>query len=161
MLRRQPTRSQGSRDKLPTETSQEPSFNFYLFWFFSPFSLFKSNLFHVRWSHGIPPLPLCPRAHPGWWDRILFSLRGAFCFHDHTNCNKLYKKTLASPKGLAATFFCTGQGQEALSSPPPSSYVSFGLFIFSTRSFRSLFTRCFLRCFFNSGFASCFLQNSR
>lgn len=27
----------------------------------------------------------------------LFFFARRFCFHDHTNCNKLYKKTLASP----------------------------------------------------------------
>lgn len=57
--------------------------------------------------------------------------------------------------------FCMGRGQEALHSSPPPSYMSFSLFIFGTRSFRSLFTSWLLRCCLDPGFASCFLEKQQ
>lgn len=111
MLHRQPTQSQRSGDELSMETSQEPRVSIFIYYFFFSFSLFKSYLFHVRWSHSIPPLPLCPRVRPGRWDGVHFSLRGAFCFHDHTNCNKLYKKTLASPEVWQQPFSARAKGR--------------------------------------------------
>lgn len=101
------TQSPGSWNKLPTEPSQEPRVLIHNIVFF--FLLFKWCLFHVWWSHGpchSCSAPSAPRAV----GRGRFSLRGAFCFHDHTNCNKLYKKTLASPKVWQQPFSVWAEG---------------------------------------------------
>lgn len=57
-----------------------------------------------------PATPALPPVHPGRWDGVAFLCEVLFCFHDHTNCNKLYKKTLASPKVWQQPFSVWAEG---------------------------------------------------
>lgn len=134
------TQSLGSWDKLSMETSQEPRVLIYHYNIFSP--SFSCCLNAICSTCGGPMVschscsaPSAPRAV----GRGRFSLRGAFfCFHDHTNCNKLYKKTLASPKVWQQPFSVWAKGTR-LSHPlllhhtcpsasSPSAPVVFGPF---------------------------------
>lgn len=147
------------------------SFNFYLFFFFSSpsFSPFKSYFCSTgggptasrRSRSALPPHERTPGAVGR--GSVFLCEAALFASTITQTCNELYKKTLASPEVWQQPFFlCAGRGREALPSPPPPpSYVSFGLSIFSTGSFRSLFTSRFLRCFFSPGFASCFLRDGK
>lgn len=89
----QPTPSPASCEELSAQTSQEPRASTFIY--FSPL-LWKA----VCSACGGPTPSRCSRpavSAPAAAGLGLFFFARRFCFHDHTNCNKLYKKTLASP----------------------------------------------------------------
>lgn len=103
------TQSPGSWSKLSTETSQEPSVLIYHHHhhFFS-FSCCSKG---VCSTCSGPTVSCHSCSAPRAVGRGRFSLRGAFGFHDHTNCNKLYKETLASPKVWQQPFSVWAEGR--------------------------------------------------
>lgn len=104
------TQSRGSWNKLSTETSREPRVLIYYYNIFFSFSCCL-NAICSTWGGPMGSCRSCsaPSA-PRAVGRGRFSSRGAFCFHDHTNCNKLYKKTLASPKVWQQPFSVWAEG---------------------------------------------------
>lgn len=108
VLGQQPTQSQGSQDELLRKPPKSQEFKFLFIIFFS-FSPFKSYLFHVRWSRGVPPLPLCPRACPGWWDGVRFLF--ARCFFASTitqTVTSFTRKHWRVPRSGSNLSLCTG-----------------------------------------------------
>lgn len=99
MLRRQPTRSQGSWDELSTETSQQPRVSIFLYFFFSPLSL---RLKTICSTCGGPTASRRSRSAPertqGGGTGFVFLCEALFASTITQTVTSFTKKTLASPK---------------------------------------------------------------